>query len=108
MITIPYLSEKIKIENTKYDRRLKLTEEQREEIILLHEQGMSQRKLAIKFNVDRKTIYNTLNNDKYLEQLERRKKEQAHLKYYDKEQNTITKREHRRYKQKLYLKGKIK
>lgn len=105
---MPYVSEKIKIAGTKYDRRKQLTNKDRLEIADKYATGdYTQRKLAQEYQVDRKTIWNTLNPQKYQEQLKRRRKEKAHLKYYDREYNTKHKRKHRQYKQKLYTKGKI-
>ena len=42
---MPYLAEKIKIAGTKFDRRIKLTEEQKKEIKELSTAGLSQRKI---------------------------------------------------------------
>lgn len=105
---MPYVSEKIKIQNTKYDRKIKITKEIREEIEKLYSEGKTQTYIAKLFGVDRKTIYNVLNEDKYQEQLKRRREEKAHLTYYDRERHTKYMREHRKYKQKLYVEGKIK
>lgn len=105
---MPYKSEKIKIEFTKHDRRLKLTEEERDEIVFKHENGQSQRSLAREYQVDRKTIYNTVYPKKYQQQLKNNKKNKHWDKYYNREYNTKKVREHRRYKHKLYSKGKIK
>lgn len=105
---MPYVSEQIKIAGTKHDRRKKLTDDERVEIVDKHATGKySQRQLARIYQVDRKTIYNILNPNKYQKQLERRRKEKVHLKYYDKEYHTKAIREHREYKQTLYTKGKI-
>jgi hypothetical protein len=49
-----------------------------------------------------------LNDDKYKEQLERYKQEQHSKKYYNKEKHKEYIKQHRRYKQNLYLKGEIK
>ena len=53
---MPYLSEKIKIAGTKFDRRIKLTEEQKKEIKELSSAGLSQRKIAAIYKVDRRLI----------------------------------------------------
>ena len=47
---MPWKSEKINIKNTQYDRRVKLTDEQREDIRYMHkEYGLSYNKLAKEF-----------------------------------------------------------
>ena len=59
---MPYKSEKIKIAGTKYDRRIKLTKDQKEYIRWLREEEkLSQMKLAKMFGVSKKTysIHNT-------------------------------------------------
>ena len=106
---MPYKSEKIKIEFTKKDKRIKLTDNQKEEIKKDYATGLiSHRGFAEKYKVSRKTIYNVLNDDKYKEQLERYKQEQHSKKYYNKEKHKEYIKQHRRYKQNLYLKGEIK
>ena len=63
---MPYKSEKIKIEFTKHDKRIKLTDEQREQIKKEYMTGLiSQRDLAKKYKVNRKTIYNIIHPEKY-------------------------------------------
>ena len=82
---MPYKSEKIKIEFSDKDKRIKLTEEQRQQIKKDYATGLiSHRGLAEKYKVDRKTIYNILHEDRYKEQLERYKEEKHSKKYYDK------------------------
>jgi DNA-binding XRE family transcriptional regulator len=106
---MPYKSEKIKIEFTEKDKRIKLTDEQREKIKKDYSTGLiSQRDLAKKYKVDRKTIYNILHEDKYQEQLERYKEEKHSKQYYNKEKHKDYIKTHRRYKQELYVKGEIK
>ena len=54
---MPYKSEKIKIANTQYDRRIKLTDKQREEIKEKYASGcVGMRPLAKEYNVSRGTI----------------------------------------------------
>ena len=106
---MPYKSEKTKIEFTNNDKRIKLTDAQRENIKKDYATGLiSQRGLAEKYKVDRKTIYNILHEDKYKEQLERYKEEKHSKQYYNKEEHKDYIKNHRRYKQELYLKGEIK
>ena len=106
---MPYKSEKIKIEFTNKDKRIKLTDEQREKIKKDYSTGLiSQRGLARKYKVDRKTIYNILHPEKYQETLERYKEEKHSKQYYNKEKHKDYIKNHRRYKQELYVKGEIK
>ena len=106
---MPYKSEKIKIDHTKNDKRIRLTDEQKEQIKQEYNSSLiSQRALANKYKVDRKTIYNILHHDKYLQQLERNKEEKHSAKYYNKEKHKEYIKKHRRYKQNLYVNGIIK
>lgn len=104
---MPYKSEKIKIAGGKYDRRIKLTPEQKEEI-RKNTEGLSQRVLANKYGVSRRTIQFILNPDKLKENLKRRKERGGSMLYYKPEEWPEVIKEHRRYKQKLKLDGKIK
>ena len=105
---MPYKSEKIKIEFTKDDKRIKLTDEQREKIKKDYSTGLiSQRDLAKKYKVDKKTIYNILHPDKYQETLERYKEENHSKQYYQKEKQREYIKTYRHHKQELYVKGEI-
>lgn len=105
---MPYKSEKIKIEFTEKDKRIKLTDEQRENIKKEYETSLiSQRALARKYKVDKKTIYNIIHPLKYQEQLENNKINQHSKQYYNKEKHKDYIKKHRRYKQELYLNGEI-
>lgn len=100
---MPYKSESLKIAGSIYDKRFKLTPEQRMEIIKEYKtEGTAKKALARKYGVSPKTIYNILNPDKYQEQLKRYKQEQHWKEYYDKKKNTAAMREHRRYKHSIY------
>lgn len=104
---MPYKSEKIRLSPSQ-DRRRKLTDEQKEQIRELYETGLvSQRELARQFNVNRSTIQIIVNPNRAAK-VKRRIKE--HWKDYrpDKEAWSETMREHRHYKQELYLKGELK
>ena len=83
------------------DRRLKLTDKQRLEIINLYNTTwISQRALSRMFNVDRGTIRNILFPTKYQVQLKKYKELKWSKKYYNKDKNTIAMRETRKHKQK--------
>lgn len=99
--------EKIKL-NEKTDRRIKLTQEDKEEIRKMYASGLvSQRELARIFNVSRRSIQFAINPDKYRESLEQLKERQKDGRYYDKEKHTEYVRNYRRYKADLYKKGEL-
>lgn len=104
---MPYKSEKLRLSQTQ-DRRRKLTDGQKEQIRELYETGLvSQRELVRQFNVNRSTIQIIVNPERAAKVKQRIKE---HWKDYrpDKEAWSETMREHRHYKQKLYLKGELK
>lgn len=103
---MPYKSEKIKLSPTQ-DRRRKLTDEQKEEIKKLYATGLvGQRPLAKQFGVSRSLIQ-IIVNPEIAEKKKQRIKE--HWRDYrpSKEEWAETIREHRHYKQELYLKGEL-
>jgi len=106
---MPYLSEKIKIEGTKHDRRIKLTDQDKEYIrFLREEEGTSYQKLADQFGVSKRSIIFIIKPETLEACKKARAKRGGSKIYYDKETNTETQREHRQYKQKLFIKGEIK
>ena len=105
---MPYLSEKIKIEGTKFDRRRKLTEEDKKKIRELSSAGISQRRLASIYKVDRRLISFILNPSALEENLKRREERGGSKIYYDKKKHAVYVKLHRRYKQDLKLKEEIK
>ena len=106
---MPYKAEKIKLPK-EYDRRRKLTDEQKEEIKHKYETGLySQRALAAEYGVSRRLITFVLDENKAqraAEQLKERKKDGRYS--YTKEERNAIAREHRAYKHTLYVQGKIK
>lgn len=106
---MPYKSERIKIAGTQFDRRIKLTDEQKELMRWLREEGqISYNKLATQFNVSKRLVMFICNPEKYEESKEQSKqrKREGRYKPYKKEW-AETVREHRKYKQELYLNNKI-
>ena len=104
---MPYKSEKIKLD-PRQDRRRKLTEEQKAEVRSIYKSGVcGTRPLAEQFGVSRSTIQ-VIVNPHIAERHKRRAKE--HWRDYrpSKEEWAATIREHRHYKQELYLKGELK
>ncbi len=104
---MPYKSENIKIAGTKYERRIKLTPEQKEEIFQ-NKLGLSQRVLAKQYGVSRRTIQFILDPEKLKENLKRREERGGTMQYYKPKEWASIQREHRRYKQELKVQGKIK
>lgn len=104
---MPYKSEKIRLPPTK-DRRRKLTDDQKEQIRRIYETGVcGTRPLAKQFGVSRSLIQIIVNPD-IAEKKRQRIKE--HWRDYrpSKEEWAKTIKEHRHYKQNLYLKGELK
>lgn len=103
---MPYKFETKKILLGEYDRRRKLAEEDKKNIVKEYESGLfSQRGLAKKYNVSRSLIQLIVNPERAAA-VKKRNKE--HWKdYADREKLTESTRKTRRYKQNLYLEGKI-
>lgn len=107
---MPYKSKKIYIAGTQYNRRIKLTQDQREYIKWLREEEQfSYSKLAKMFGVSKRLIQFICCPDKYLKSKESLKQRKADGRYKPtKEEWAATVREHRRYKEQLKKKGLIK
>jgi transposase len=105
---MPYLSGKIKIQGTTFDRRAKLNDNDKEFIKFLHEtEQLSQRKLAFRFGVSRSLIRFVLMPEKLEQNLLRRAERGGSKKYYDKDKHKETMKNHRHYKEDLKVKGLI-
>ncbi len=99
---MPRKSDTIAINDAALDRRVKLTEEQREEI---RKSELSTRKLAMMYGVSRRTIQFIKDPEKQRQSLLRREERGGWKQYYNKEKQTKAIREHRNYKKKLYNDG---
>lgn len=85
---MPYKSEKIRIAGTQYDRRIKLTPDQKEYIKWLREkQLISYSKLAKIFGVSKRLIQFICCPDKYLKNKESLRQRKAEGRYKPKKQN---------------------
>ena len=106
---MPYKSEKIKLPR-ELDRRVKLTDEQREEIRYKYSTGFySQRNLAAEYGVSKRTIQFTLDEDKRRRAQEAFKERRKDGRYkVSKEERNAIQREHRRYKENLKKSGLLK
>lgn len=104
---MPYKSEKIKLDET-LDRRRKLTSEQRKEIEELYGTGhYSLNDLAKMFYVSKKTVLLIVNKESAERAKEYRKENWEQWARSGKEHAEAIKKT-RKYKQDLYLKGKLK
>ena len=107
---MPYKSEKIRIAGTKYDRRAKLTDDERMEIKRIRkEEGLGYQRIANMFGVSKRLVQFICNPDLAEKNRQRLKEKKSEGLYkYGHKEWAETIREHRRYKQLLYVSGKIK
>lgn len=104
---MPYKSEKIRLPEH-LDRRRKLTTEQKDEIKHKYSTGLySLNGLAKEYSVSKKTVLLIVNPESKRKNDERIKEHWKDYQPTRKESNAIA-TEHRKYKQKLYLEGKLK
>ena len=105
---MPYKSEKIKL-SREQDRRIKLNDEQREEIRHKYSTGLySQRQLAKEYSVSRRLITFIIDPEKEQRNKELFKERRADGRYKPtKREWANTMREHRHYKEKLFREGKL-
>lgn len=106
---MPRISDTIPINNPKLDRRIKLSQEDKDLIKWLREEEQtSYQKLANQFNVSKRTII-FICKPETLEACKQKRAERGGWKqYYDKEEHRQTQKEHRQYKKELFQNGLIK
>lgn len=105
---MPYISDKIKIQDTKYDRRRKINDEQRQEILELRNKGLSYNTIARKYEVSKSLIISICNPDiAERKRIASRERHREGRYAYTKEKWAAVIREHRAYKHRLYKEGKI-
>ena len=86
----------------KLDRRRKLSDDQKAEIIKAYATGeTSQRKLAKEYGVSRRCIQFVLDEQKRLDNVERRRERGNSKIYYNKDAWRETMRDHRKYKKSI-------
>ncbi len=102
---MPFASEK-KLIPRELDRRVKLTDAERSEIVRLGP-TMSQRALAKAFGVSRRLITFILDPEKLKQNVERRAERGGSKQYYDRAHHATAMRMHRRHKHGLDLAGKL-
>lgn len=106
---MPRKSDSIPINNKKLDRRVKLSDDQKDLIRWLREEEKtSYQKLANQFTVSKRLIIFVCKPESLENSLKARALRGGSKIYYDKEQNRIAKKEHRDYKKLLYEEGLIK
>ena len=106
---MPFKSGKIKIQGTQFDKRVKLTIEDKELIKWLREEEeISYQKLASQFKVSKRTIIFICKPETLQACKDARAKRGGSKIYYEKEKHTKAIKEHRKYKQDLKIKGLIK
>lgn len=86
-----------------FDRRIKLTDEDKINIISLHSKGMSQRALARYFNVSRRLISFILFPDRLIINKQQRLDSGGSKQYYNKEKQKIYSQKTRKYRKQLEL-----
>lgn len=106
---MPAIVDKLIIGNELLDKRVKLLQSDKDEIVELYEHGIySQRELAKLYNVSRRTIVFTLHPDRREMNYAQRVVNGGSKQYYKKEEHTIAMQTHRKYKEELLKEGKIK
>jgi hypothetical protein len=98
---MPYKTDKLKIVNTVFDRRVKLLPCQKLLIPILYNQGYGIRELGRKYNVDKRLIQFILFPERHEKNLQDRELRGGSKKYYDRLKHNKEMREHRRYKYNL-------
>jgi transposase len=98
---MPSKIDKISIDDAFLKKSAKLLPCQKEMIVYWNNRGISQRKLALMFNVSRRLIQFILDPSKHQANLEARKQRGGSKIYYKREKHTKSVKEHRKYKQSL-------
>lgn len=104
---MPYKSERLIIAGSKFDRRCKFTDQQKDEIIALRG-CVSQRKCALMFNVSRRMVQFLWFPEKLERNKQARQARGGWREYYHKADHAESMKNTRRYKQELYVKGDLK
>ncbi len=102
-----YKIDRIKIAHTPHDRRIKLSEDDRQKIRKLYRGGKSLNDIAKIYGVSKSTIHNAVRPEMYQRQLEQKSKKQVWKMEYDRVSHNTAQRKTRRYKNELYKEGVI-
>lgn len=96
------------IKDKKDDKRCKLSSEQKKEIVELYLTGeFSQRDLAKRYSVSRRTIQFTLDPNKRESNYQRRVENGGSKQYYNKDEHTKAMQKHREHKRELLKEDKL-
>jgi hypothetical protein len=95
---MPFKTDKIALDTSFLKRSAKLLPCQKEMIVYWSNRGLSQRKLAAMFHCSRRSIIFIIRPEAHKRNLEARRERGGSKQYYNKEANTKSTREHRRYK----------
>jgi hypothetical protein len=104
---MPFKSDKLKIDNTKLDRRVKLQPEQKLEIIKLHSNGMTIRAITRLYKVNRRLIQFIIFPERLKKNIQNYRDRGGWEAYYNKKKRREYMKKHRDYKNKLYKNGDI-
>lgn len=104
---MPYKSEKIKIEGTQHDRRRRLTEQQKNEIVSLRG-VISRKRCSLIYEVSARTIDFLWYPEKLEKNKQLRQDRGGWRQYYNKDEHKESIKDTRRHKQNLFKKGLIK
>lgn len=105
---MPSKLDKIPIDNPKHDKRVKLSDEDRDNIREEYACGnISQNGLAKKYGVSKRLIQFVLNPDKQEVARKQFLERQKDGRYYSKDKHREYMRQHREHKKELYNKGLI-
>jgi hypothetical protein len=100
---MPLKVDSIAINNELLDKRVKLTFNQKQEIIYIREkQQISYQKIANMFGVSKRTIIFICKPETLTACLEKREIRGGWKQYYDKEKHCLSIKEHRAYKKELF------
>lgn len=103
---MPYTFDRIPINNKKHDRRVKLSDQDREEIRELYAKGdISQQALADKYNVSKRLVHFIIHPEKEVAARKQFKARQKDRRYYDKDKQRMYMKKHREHKKELYKKN---
>jgi hypothetical protein len=104
---MPYKSEKIKIEGTQHDRRRRLTEQQKNEIVSLRG-VISRKQCSLIYEVSTRTIDFLWYPEKLEKNKQLRQERGGWRQYYNKNEHKESMKDTRKHKQNLFKKGLIK
>jgi transposase-like protein len=106
---MPYKFDKIPINNEKHDKRVKLTTEDKENIVKEYATGaISIHGLARKYGVSKRTIQFTLFPERKEKAKQQYAERQKDGRYYDKKKHNEHMKRHRDHKKNLYKQGLLK